>query len=65
MINILSREFVYIWYYLTLQWNQIFEYWVIGMVLGSAISVFFEGFHPLPINETADASFRYLWTYLG
>lgn len=40
MINILSREFVYIWYYFTLQWNQIFEYWVIGMVLGSAISVF-------------------------
>lgn len=34
MINILSREFVYIWYYFTLQWNQIFEYWVIGMVLG-------------------------------
>ena len=40
MINIRSREFVYIWYYFTLQWNQIFEYWVIGMVLGSAISVF-------------------------
>lgn len=40
MIDILHREFVYLWYYFTLQFNQIFRYWVIGMVLGSAISVF-------------------------
>ena len=38
--EILHREFVYVWYYFTLQLRQIFPYWVLGMVLGSAISVF-------------------------
>ncbi len=38
--EILHREFVYLWYYFTLQLRQIFPYWVLGMVLGSAISVF-------------------------
>ena len=40
MIEILQREFVYLWYYFDLQLRQIFWYWVLGMVLGSAISVF-------------------------
>lgn len=40
MADILHREFVYLWYYFTLQLRQIFPYWVLGMVLGSAISVF-------------------------
>jgi len=40
MIEILHREWVYLWYYFTLQFGQIFPYWVLGMVLGSAISVF-------------------------
>lgn len=40
MADILHREFVYLWYYFTLQLQQIFPYWVLGMVLGSAISVF-------------------------
>ena len=40
MIDILQREFIYIWYYFEVQFNQIFRYWVLGMVLGSAISVF-------------------------
>lgn len=40
MAEILHREFVYLWYYFTLQFEQIFPYWVWGMVLGSAISVF-------------------------
>lgn len=40
MINILRREFVYIWYYFDIQLRQIFPYWVLGMVLGSAVSVF-------------------------
>ena len=40
MIDILHREFVYIWYYFEIQLRQIFPYWVLGMVLGSAVSVF-------------------------
>lgn len=40
MIDILRREFVYIWYYFDVQLRQIFPYWVLGMVLGSAVSVF-------------------------
>ena len=40
MLTVLHREFVYLWYYFDLQLRQIFPYWVLGMVLGSAISVF-------------------------
>ncbi|MDE7244365.1 MAG: permease [Oscillospiraceae bacterium] len=40
MIEILQREGIYLWYYFSLQLEQIFSYWVLGMVLGSAISVF-------------------------
>ena len=36
----LRREFIYLWYYFNLQLEQIFPYWVLGMVLGSAVSVF-------------------------
>ena len=39
-MDILKREFVYVWYYFSVQLEQIFRYWVLGMVLGSAISVF-------------------------
>lgn len=42
-MEVLRREFVYLWYYFTLQLQQIFPYWVVGMVLGSAISVFAKG----------------------
>ena len=40
MTQVLHREFVYIWYYFDVQLRQIFLYWVLGMVLGSAVSVF-------------------------
>ncbi len=40
MVDIVQREFIYLWYYFDLQFRQIFWYWVLGMVLGSAISVF-------------------------
>ena len=40
MIEILNREFVYLWYYFSVQFEQIFQYWVLGIVLGSIISVF-------------------------
>ena len=39
MLDALHREFVYIWYYFTVQLEQIFGYWVLGMVIGSAVSV--------------------------
>lgn len=40
MLDTLHREFVYIWYYFTLQFGQIFQYYALGIVLGSVISVF-------------------------
>ena len=40
MIDLLHREFVYVWYYFTLQLRQIFQYYTLGIVLGSGISVF-------------------------
>ncbi len=40
MGEVLQREFVYIWYYFTIQLRQIFPYWVLGMVIGSFVSVF-------------------------
>ncbi len=40
MILILRRELIYLWYYFSVQLEQIFPYWALGMVLGSAVSVF-------------------------
>lgn len=40
MLEILHREIIYLWYYFDVQIRQIFGYWVLGMVLGSAVSVF-------------------------
>jgi uncharacterized membrane protein YraQ (UPF0718 family) len=40
MIEILKREFIYLWYYFEIQFQQIAGYWILGMVLGSFISVF-------------------------
>ena len=34
------REFIYLCYYFELQFQQIFRYWVIGILIGSCISVF-------------------------
>lgn len=39
-MEILQREFTYIWYYFMVQLDQIFIYWILGMVIGSAVSVF-------------------------
>ncbi len=39
-MDILRREFIYIWYYFTVQLEQIFVWWVLGMVIGSVVSVF-------------------------
>jgi len=40
MTEIIQREFIYIWYYFSIQFEQIFWYWAFGMALGSLISVF-------------------------
>ncbi|WP_314724552.1 permease [Enterocloster bolteae] len=40
MLDIIQREAIYLWYYFDLQFRQIFPYWVLGMLLGSVISVF-------------------------
>ena len=39
-MEILRREFIYIWYYFTVQLEQIFGWWVLGMGIGSGVSVF-------------------------
>lgn len=40
MLDILQREAIYLWYYFDIQFRQIFGYWVLGIVIGSVISVF-------------------------
>lgn len=40
MAETLHREFVYLWYYFEVQLGQIFPYWILGMALGSVVSVF-------------------------
>ena len=40
MLDILQREVVYIWYYFELQLRQILFFWILGMLIGSAVSVF-------------------------
>ena len=40
MTGLLQREFIYVRYYFEIQFRQIFWYWVIGMAIGSFISVF-------------------------
>lgn len=40
MLEIIRREAVYLWYYFELQLSQILPYFIVGIVLGSVISVF-------------------------
>lgn len=40
MLKVISREAVYLWYYFSVQLEQLLPYWVLGMVLGSVVSVF-------------------------
>ena len=40
LFTVLRREIVYIWYYFEVQFRQIFWYWILGMLIGSFISVF-------------------------
>ena len=52
MLAVIRREAIYLWYYFSVQLDQIFRYWVLGMVLGSAVSVF--------LKDRIHASFRAL-----
>lgn len=40
MSDIIKREAIYFAYYFSIQFGFIFKYWLIGMILGSVISVF-------------------------
>jgi uncharacterized membrane protein YraQ (UPF0718 family) len=40
MAETVRREAIYLWYYFTILLEQIGPYWILGMALGSAISVF-------------------------
>ena len=40
LLTVFRREFIYIWYYFEIQFRQICRYWIIGMLIGSLISVF-------------------------
>lgn len=39
-MDIVKRELIYIWYYFSIQFEQIFGYWLVGMLIGSCVSVF-------------------------
>lgn len=52
MDEIIKREAVYLWYYFDVQFRQIFFYWLWGMLLGSAVSVF--------LKERIHGAFRVL-----
>ncbi|MBE5941926.1 MAG: permease [Lachnospiraceae bacterium] len=57
MVDVVKREFIYLGYYFLVQFRQIFLYWVIGMVIGSIISVFFKDkIHNLMRNMKSDGS---------
>ena len=40
VFTVFKREFIYIWYYFEIQFRQICRYWILGMLIGSFISVF-------------------------
>ena len=51
----IGTEFIFIGYYFLVQLRQIFLYWVIGMVIGSIVSVFFKDkIHGLMRNMKSD-----------
>ena len=53
---IIEQELTYIFYYFSAQLSQIFWYWVVGMIIGSVISVFFKDkIHSLMKNMTGNS----------
>ena len=39
-MEFIKREIIYFWYFFSIQFSQIAGYWILGMILGSLISVF-------------------------
>lgn len=39
-MELIKREIIYLWYYIDVQLRQLFIYWLIGILIGSFISVF-------------------------
>ena len=53
---IIEQELTYIFYYFSAQLSQIFWYWVVGMIIGSVMSVFFKDkIHSLMKNMTGNS----------
>lgn len=40
MLEEVKGQLIYFWYYFDIQLRQIFIYWIIGIIIGSVISVF-------------------------
>ena len=40
LFTVFRKELIYLWYYFEVQFRQIFWYWILGMLIGSLISVF-------------------------
>jgi uncharacterized membrane protein YraQ (UPF0718 family) len=40
MVKVLRREAIYLWFYFSIQFDQIFKYWALGIFLGFVISAF-------------------------
>lgn len=59
-MEFLQREFVYLWYYFSVQLSQIFWFWVLGMVLGSAVSVFAKDAIHRAVAKLPSGGFRFV-----
>ena len=60
-MEFLNREIIYLWYYIDVQIRQLFIYWLIGILIGSFISVFAkDNIHKL-LSNTDDKK----WGLLG
>ena len=65
LTEVLHRESVYIWYYFDVQIRQIFWYYVIGILIGSCISVFLkDGIHGV-FRSMSSSRFGILGTVLA
>lgn len=57
----IEREAIYLWYYLDIQLRQIVPYWALGILLGSAVSVFGKRFIHVAVTGVG----RGRWGWLG
>lgn len=52
IVEVLKRDLIYLWYYSDIQFRQIFKYWLIGILIGSLISVFAKNKINIIISKT-------------